>query len=105
MDVVVVPSLREGLPLAVAEAMAMQRPVVATAVGGIPEMLESGSSGVLVPPRDHEAIAGEVVELLEDGARARRMGEAARRTAVARFDIAAHAAAVEDLYGEVVRER
>lgn len=105
MDIVVVPSLREGLPLAVAEAMAMKRPIVATAVGGIPEMIESGRSGVLVPAKSSEAIAKAVTEIARDRALAKRMGEEARRTAEAKFDIEVHAARMQELYSEVLAAR
>ena len=57
LDVAVLPSYREALGLAILEAMALSRPVVATHVGGIPEMIEDGRTGLLVPPHDAEALA------------------------------------------------
>jgi glycosyltransferase involved in cell wall biosynthesis len=102
MDIVVIPSLREGLPLAVAEAMAMEKPIVASAVGGIPEMIESNVSGALVPPGDSAAIAGEVIKLAKDRALASRWGKAARTVAEAKFDIETHARNMQDLYSELV---
>jgi glycosyltransferase involved in cell wall biosynthesis len=77
--VVVLPSHREGLPLCVLEAMAHGRPVVASAVGGIPELLEDGVTGLLVPPGDVAALRAALQRLLADPALRRRMGRAGRR--------------------------
>lgn len=77
-DLVVLPSLTEGMSNAVMEAMAAGRPVVATAVGGTPELLADGR-GVLVPPRDPVALADAVAGVLTDPARAAEMSRAARR--------------------------
>src|SRR5205823_9264493 len=64
LDVAVLPSYREAQGLTVLEAMALRRPVVASAVGGIPEMIEDGLTGLLVPPRDPDALATAIVRLL-----------------------------------------
>jgi glycosyltransferase involved in cell wall biosynthesis len=77
--VVVLPSHREGLPLAVLEAMAHGRPVVATRVGGIPELVEDGVTGYLVEPGDREGLRAALERLLADPALRRRMGAAARQ--------------------------
>lgn len=77
--VVVLPSHREGLPLCVLEAMAHGRPVVASAVGGIPELVEDGVTGLLVPPGDTEALRSALERLLADPVLRRRMGRAAKR--------------------------
>jgi glycosyltransferase involved in cell wall biosynthesis len=66
LDVAVLPSYREAQGLVILEAMALARPVVATRVGGIPEMIEDGVTGLLVPPRDAEALASAIVRLLMD---------------------------------------
>ncbi len=76
--VVVLPSYREGLPLAVIEAMAHGRPVVATTVGGIPELVVDGETGLLVPPGDPQALRSALERLLADPALRRRMGQAGR---------------------------
>ena len=76
--VVVLPSYREGLPLCVLEAMAHGRPVVATAVGGIPQLVEDGRTGLLVEPGDAEALRSALERLLSDPELRRRMGRAAR---------------------------
>jgi glycosyltransferase involved in cell wall biosynthesis len=90
-DVLVLPSSIEGLPLVVLEAMASGVPVVATAVGGTPEAVTDGETGLLVPPGDARALAGALEGTLEDPGYARRLGEAGRRRARACFD--AHSAA------------
>lgn len=84
-DIFVLSSLWEGCPNVVLEAMAHGVPVVATAVGGVPEMVEHGISGILVPPRDTRSLADALVLLTRDAALRRSMGIAARARA-ARFD-------------------
>jgi len=79
MDVLVVPSLTEGSPLIVLEAMAAGVPVVASAVGGIPDQIGHGEAGILVPPSDPDALGEALGALLQDPAYARRLGEAGRR--------------------------
>jgi glycogen(starch) synthase len=76
---VVLPSHREGLPLCVLEAMAHGRPVVASAVGGIPELVEDGVTGFLVPPGDVAALRAALERLLADPVLRRRMGREGRR--------------------------
>jgi glycosyltransferase involved in cell wall biosynthesis len=77
----------EGIPTTVEEAMALGIPVVAASVGGVHEIVEDGETGSLVPPRDPEAIVAATEPLLDDPARRRRFGEAARARAVAEFDL------------------
>jgi glycosyltransferase involved in cell wall biosynthesis len=76
--VVVLPSHREGLPMALLEAMARGRAVVATPVGGIPSLVEDGCTGLLVPPGDARALRNAIDRLLADPELRRRLGEAAR---------------------------
>lgn len=85
LDVFVLPSWTEGLPMTVLEAMAHGRPVVATPVGGTPELVADGETGLLVPPRDPQRLADALRLLLSDPERARRMGEAGRRRVAERF--------------------
>jgi L-malate glycosyltransferase len=72
------PSHAEGLPNAIIEGMAARRPVVATSVGGIPELVLDGATGLLVPPRDPEALAAALERILSDPLRAEAMGRAGR---------------------------
>lgn len=103
-DVFVLPSLSEGSPMALLEAMALARPVVATAVGGVPEILADGETGVLVAPRSPDAIAGACVELARSGRRAATLGIAARRAVEERFSHERNGRSLMDLYRDVVRE-
>jgi glycosyltransferase involved in cell wall biosynthesis len=84
-DVFVMSSVTEGLGTSLLDAMACARPIVATRAGGIPEVIEEGLTGFLVPPRDHTAMANAIVRLLNDSTLQRRMGEAGRRMARERF--------------------
>jgi glycosyltransferase involved in cell wall biosynthesis len=78
----------ECFPYAILEAMAMRRPAVCTAVGGLPEMIEDGVTGYLVPPGDPRALAEALGRVLSSGDRGRAMGEAARRRLEERFPFA-----------------
>jgi len=101
-DVIVVPSIwPEPLSRVLLEAMRIGRPVVATAVGGTPEAVEHGVTGLLVPRQDPEALAKAVVELLLDPERRERMGHAARERAERLFDEERLVAALLDAYREV----
>jgi len=97
-DVFVQPSLSEGMPNAVLEAMAASRPVVASSVGGIPELIVDGESGILVPPSDPHALAAAVARLLVDRALAVRLAAAAAKRARELFSFDRALAETEALY-------
>jgi glycosyltransferase involved in cell wall biosynthesis len=99
------PSAPEPFGRVLAEAMAVGRPVVAACCGGIPEVLEDGVTGFLVPSADVGAFTAAVVRFLEDPATCRRLGGAGRRRAEARFGIAAHAAGVLEAHRAVLEGR
>jgi glycosyltransferase involved in cell wall biosynthesis len=105
LDVAVLPSYREAQGLSVLEAMALSRPVVASNVGGIPEMIEDGVTGLLVPPRDPEALAAAIVRLLTDHQLADVLGRAGRDLVHSRFCLEQMVAAVAELYDEGARSR
>lgn len=84
-DVVCLPSKSEGMPNVLLEAMSAGKPIVASAVGGIPEAVESGRNGLLVPPNSPHDLAAGIARLVGDAAMARRVGEAARATIEQRF--------------------
>lgn len=87
LDVVVSSSNSEAMPLALMEAMACGLPVVATRVGGVPDLVEHGETGWLVGPGEFDDIAGRCAELVANAAMRRRMGERARQRVVERFDL------------------
>lgn len=89
LDVLAAPSRFEGLSIAILEAMACARPVVAASVGGIPELVIDGVTGILVPPEDAPALARALIRLLKDSAMAERMGRAGRERLAAHFSPAA----------------
>jgi glycosyltransferase involved in cell wall biosynthesis len=108
LDVAVLPSYREAQGLAILEAMSLRRPVVATQVGGVPEMIEDGRTGLLVPPRDPAALAAAVVRLLTDHPLADMVSRAGHDFVRANFSLDHMIRAVSDIYVEgaaVVRER
>jgi len=96
------PSHLEGLPLTVLEAMASGLPVVATPVGGTPELVRDGETGYLVPPDDPEALAGAICSLLDDPQHARRMGRRGRATVEAGYGWDSVTERTEDVYREVL---
>lgn len=87
----------------VAEALLAGVPAVAFADGGVPEIVDDGETGILVPPGDIDGVAAGVDQLLRDGDARRRMGELGRARAAARFDPAAHARAMEAVFDDVLR--
>jgi glycosyltransferase involved in cell wall biosynthesis len=79
LDVLVLPSYaHEGIPQIILQAQSMARPVVATTIGGIPEVVEDNVTGLLIPPRDADALAEKIGAVLDDPALAKRLGQAAR---------------------------
>jgi glycosyltransferase involved in cell wall biosynthesis len=105
VDVVTMPSQDEGLPLALLEAMACGRPVVATPVGGIPEVLHDGSAGILVPRQDARALAEAVRSLVDDPVRRADLGAQARARVEERYSVTRFCRGVEDVYEELLAER
>ena len=101
-DVYVVSSLYEGLGRSVTEALASARPVVATAVNGVVDLVEPGSTGLLAPPADPEALARNVIWLLDHRDSARRMGEAGRRRTRALFAPRVMCQHIEDTYARLL---
>ncbi|MCK4649367.1 glycosyltransferase family 4 protein [bacterium] len=105
LDVFVLCSLREAFGQAIAQALAMERPVVATNVGGIPELVKDNETGLLVPPADSKALARAILELLEDREKAKRLGKNGRRLIEKKFSQETMIERIEDLYRELLRKR
>ena len=101
-DLAVLASLSEGLPNAVMEAMAAGSPVVATAVGGVPELIKDGETGFLVPPADAAALARRIEFALSHDDQSDLIATRGRRFVIERFGMERMVAAVERLYDEVI---
>ena len=102
-DVFVFPSRWEGNPLSVMEAMAAGLPVVATAVGGVPELVEDGVSGILVPNEDCDALVQAMLQMVQHPDLRAQMAHAARCRAEERFDMRHTVAAYESLYESILQ--
>ncbi|MFH1491598.1 MAG: glycosyltransferase family 4 protein [Pseudomonadota bacterium] len=87
LDLLALPSLTEGLPLILLEALASHVPVVASRVGGIPEILNNNINGILVPPKSPEALAGAIKSILEDSKTSLSLARAGRETIEKRFSL------------------
>jgi glycosyltransferase involved in cell wall biosynthesis len=103
-DLFVLSSRSEGLPLSILEAMAAGLPVVASSVGGVPELVVEGETGLLVPPGDPHALAAAIERLLDDSALRRRLGAAGRTRVSEHFDLASARRAHLDLYRTVLAD-
>jgi glycosyltransferase involved in cell wall biosynthesis len=90
------------MPNAVMEAMSAGRPVIASAVGGCKELIVDGETGILVPPRNPEALAAQIVRLLEEPGLRETLGRAARKRAEAEFDIKVAVRRLEAIYDELL---
>lgn len=101
VDVFVLPSLSEGLPLSILEALSLQKPVVATNVGGIPEIVEDGTTGYLVPPRNPEALAEKILLLLRHPEIAANVGQAGRKKVEKDFGLEKMVREYQSLYEEL----
>jgi glycosyltransferase involved in cell wall biosynthesis len=105
IDIFVMPSTAEGLPNSLLEAMAMGKPVVATEVGGIPELIKNGRSGLLVPPKNPEALATAIRDLISNDQLAAKMGQAARNFVMNNHSIVKIAQKWQTLYLSILREK
>ncbi len=98
----VLPSVSEGLPISILEAMETGLPVVATSVGGIPELVKNDVTGLLVPPQNPDKLASAICRLLADGALRERMGIAAKLRAIREFSASAMQRRTAALYREML---
>jgi len=105
LDVLVVSSNNEGTPLSAIEAMAASCPVVATRVGGVPDLISDNETGRLVPPGDADGVAGAVLELLQSPEAAQEIGRKAMISARERFDVKRLVHDVDHLYRELLDEK
>ncbi|MBI2231897.1 MAG: glycosyltransferase family 4 protein [Deltaproteobacteria bacterium] len=102
IDIFILPSLYEGLGVAVLEAMAAAKPVIASRVGGLPELVADGETGLLVAPKSVDGLAGAIARLADDRSLAREMGKKGAERARASFSLEQMAAQNEAYYYELV---
>jgi len=102
MDIFVLPSLNEGLPMTVLEAMAASKPVIATRVGAIGSVIQDGENGLLVAPKDPEGLQNAIAGLLSDPERRRRLGDQAHAWVSQNYTSEAMALKYRDMYEEVL---
>lgn len=105
LDLFVLSSLWEGLPLAILEAQACGKPVVASNVDGIPEAVNDGQTGLLVPPKDPERLARAIVKLLRDKGLAMKMGEAGRKLVRQKFTSEIMVGKIEEIYDSLLKSK
>jgi len=104
-DIFLLSSTQEGISLTLLEAMAASIPVVATYVGGNPEVVAHGQTGLLVPAKDPQKMADAIMEILNDPDKARRMGEAGRKRVEEKFCLERMVAEYEEVYREVLGKK
>ncbi len=105
MDLFVLASLREGIPLVVLEAMAMKKPVIATRVGGVPTVIESGQNGILVEPKNSSTLSEAIIRILKDADLAKDLAENGRKTVEESFSAEKMAQKYKKVYEEVTATR
>ena len=104
-DLGIIASVAEGIPQFLFQIMALGKPVIATAVGGIPEIVTSGVNGVLIPPEDPAVLAKAMVQVLGDPETARRLGEAGRRLVEQEYSVEKMAEKVYRVYQQVYERK
>ncbi len=104
-DIFVLPSLREGLPLTILEAMAYGKPVIATNVGGVPEVVKDRVSGILVSPKDPEALYNAMNELLSDKEKLQKMGHNGKKICNESFSSKTMVGKIEELYSFLINKK
>lgn len=105
IDVLAMPSLLEGLPMVLLEAMAMAKPIVATRIDGVIEVLENSKTGLLVPAKNSHALAEAIVGILNDKAKANFFGQNAREAAKEKFSVKKMVEQIELAYEKLLHEK
>jgi glycosyltransferase involved in cell wall biosynthesis len=101
IDLLVLPSLCEAMPMCVLEAMAAGKPVIATRVGAVPQLIDQDQTGILIEPADVAGLSASILNLLEDPGRARQLGEKGRARTIEQFSADSMARRYLQLYSEV----
>ena len=102
LDVLAFPTLKEAFGRAAVEAMACEVPVIATRVGGVPEIVEDGKTGILIPPQTHIQLADAIIKLLQDSKMRKNMGKEGRKRVQKNFNIAKTVNGVENIYSALL---
>ena len=105
LDLFLFPSLWEGFPAALLETMAMKKPVIASAVGGVPEIVEPNRTGLLIPPQDPKALADAIICLLNNPEIAKKMGQSGYERVQQYFSIDSVVAKTEAVYDQLIEKR
>ena len=106
MDIFVLPSTtREGLGISILEAMATEKPVVATNIGGIPEVVVNGKTGILVPPQNPEALASAIIDLLKNPEKVQEMGKMGKLRVEEKFTTKKMISEIDSLYRDLLNEK
>ncbi|MDH3258792.1 MAG: glycosyltransferase, partial [Deltaproteobacteria bacterium] len=103
LDVFVMPSLWEGLPVALLEAMSFSLPAVVSEVGGVAEIIENGENGFMVPPRDGTVLSRTIMELYKNDCLRRHLGKNARKTVAERFNAVTMTKRMESIYHSAIK--
>ncbi len=102
MDIFCLPSLQQGIGTIMLQAMSMGRPVIATRVGGVHQVVRDHDTGLLVPPSNSEALASSILELLDDPEKARSIGHAARVEVMREFSVQQMVSKTANVYREIL---
>lgn len=103
-DIFVLPTLTEALPTVLAEAMAARLPIIASAVGGVPEMVADGENGILLPAGDSETLAAACISLMADAEQRQAMGERGWRIVTKKFNIHTQVDSLKELYLSLIKK-
>lgn len=103
IDIVTIPSLQESFGVVALEAMAMKVPVIATTVGGLPEIIKEGETGMLVPPADVDSLCSAMMTLMENRELRKKMGEAGRERVLEKFSAGNNVKKTEEVYLDVLK--
>lgn len=104
-DLFVLPTLTEALPTVLTEAMAAGLPILASRVGGVPEMIQDGINGKLIEPANPEILAAVCLEMLKDSQSLRQMGVAGKKIAEEKFNIKTQVEQLQDLYSQLILQK
>ena len=105
LDIFILPSINEGMGRTLVEAMFLSKPIIATNVGGIPDLVKNDKSGILVPPKDPTAIANAIQQLLENKTLAKEMGKTGREIVKNEFTEKTMVEKIDKLYNDLLKEK